>query len=146
MIGPALYEVQQREKMEIVGSTLWSKERDNAVKKSKQNYPTFDEDNDFLCLLFAHKFQALSKVPLQIVLLYALSVIHDFLFLQVLYPDVEFSTHSFCHEYNKEYSRVDGSYKKTVGNSFTVKFRDHFVKKFSVLSPEEQALLLAALH
>jgi hypothetical protein len=79
VIGPALYEVEQREKMEIVGSTLWSKERENAVKKAKQNYPTFDEDNDFLCLLFAHKFQALSKVPLQIVLF--ICIFFCFLFL-----------------------------------------------------------------
>ena len=66
--------------------------------------------------------------------------------MQEVYPDVDFSEHSFCHEYNREYSRDDESYKKTVENSFTAKFRAHFIKKFSVLSPEEQAPLLAALR
>jgi hypothetical protein len=64
----------------------------------------------------------------------------------VLYPAVDFSQHPVCHEYNKEYSRDDESYKKSVVNIFTAKFRDHFVKRFSALSPKEQALLLADLH
>jgi hypothetical protein len=66
--------------------------------------------------------------------------------MQVLYPDVDFSEQSFCHEYNMKYSRDDESYKKIVQNIFTANFRDHFIKKFSVLSPEEQAPLLAALR
>lgn len=66
--------------------------------------------------------------------------------MQELYPDVNFSENPFCHEYNKEYSRHNESYKKTVLNTFRVNFRDHFVQRFSALSPEEQAQLLAALH
>jgi hypothetical protein len=48
----------------------WAKEREIAVKNAKQNYPTFNEDSDFLCLLYVHKFQALSKV-LSLTVIYA---------------------------------------------------------------------------
>jgi hypothetical protein len=67
-IAPALHKVEQRKKMDPISSTQWCREREKAVRNAIKKYTTFSEDADFLCLLFAHKFQALSTVLLQIVL------------------------------------------------------------------------------
>jgi hypothetical protein len=53
-----------------------------------------------------------------------------------MFPDFDFTTNPFCYEYNEDYAH-DG-----VKRHFTEAVCIYFIKLFSVLSPEQQAVLM----